>query len=138
MNNICKIESTTITLDEVEEVEDYSYSNAIEDLVYELKGVGMYKLKGESILSINNIFLDEIYRNKGIGSKELKELCEEDPSIIIIAITTGDDDRLSMLDSFLRKVGFVDVNSYIGKYEDKGTYIYNNDIGGKFIDLTDI
>lgn len=131
---------------------DESFDNSfmVEDLKEFLKNNHSSDYEKIKIMVINNIFIDEEWRNKGIASTVLKSLCEEyskenDPYIIMTSTYahsdeyTGDefdnclDEILDKVGNFFKRCGFVNTNPVFGTYEFRESYIYVNEAAKKYI-----
>lgn len=96
-------------------------------------------------LEISHFFIEKDKRNLGYGSSILKSFCEahDDKLIFLIAGVSEKEYEeepteeeyelvLKRLKIFYERLGFVDVNSNIGCYETRCSYVYKNEIGKDF------
>ena len=90
------------------------------------------------IIFINSIFVSKNNRNNGLGSTVLKDLIKKYPGSIIVTEAFASKEEyerqpneyenekiVKNIGNFLTKNGFYDINDYVGKYEYKKVYIYD-------------
>lgn len=90
------------------------------------------------IITIDKIVVDKNKRGSRFGAKVLFPMLEEnEDKLIIIVLQYLDTDReeksykekiesVIKLGKYFRKLGFVDVNQYFGRYSDRISMCYNN------------
>jgi GNAT superfamily N-acetyltransferase len=96
------------------------------------------------ILVIDSIIVDSDSRNKGLGSKIIKDFCESYSNYLILVIAGANTDEykneptdeqyseiLERLNRFYTRLGFISVNNRIGCYDYKESFIYGNKVGRK-------
>lgn len=123
-------------------LKDWSF--AIRDLMYILDTNSIV----EPVIEITDFHVKKELRGKGYGTASLKEFCEKRPDTLILVVSgvscreyeaepTDDEAKaiLERLDRFYKRVGFIDVNSEIGGYQYKRSYIYGNEPGKQFLNL---
>lgn len=96
------------------------------------------QFKGE-ILYISNFVVDTCYRGKRLGGKELLKLLEKNEDKLIIldvkylplepneSISNKEKiNKLIKLGKYFKKLGFIDINKYFGRHQDKISMCYKN------------
>lgn len=108
------------------------------------------KLKiDKDILCIDYFEIPKKNQNKGHGTKILKQFCEENKEKFILFLVAGlpikEDElemelthdglheKLSRLEKFYTSVGFVNINAYIGQYENKISFLYKDGLGCEIV-----
>ena len=127
---------------------DLSYINewmefSLVDIKELLKSMNMDNL---TLVSLDSLFVERHCRHRGIGTSELKTFCDMYKEAVI-NVTAGVStmeypeepagerfkEILEKVCNFYDKNNFVDVNHYIGQYENKRTYVYANKYGKRII-----
>lgn len=98
------------------------------------------------ILCIDYFEVQKEHRNKGYGKQFLKDLCETNKQEYLILLVAGIvlenegepakqevEQKLSRLEKFYNSIGFVNVNSAIGQYEEKISFLYGSGLGEKVV-----
>lgn len=131
------------------EYRDFSEIVKLETAPYTLKDLGDVLKRFDwstPVIYIEEAFVDKILRDEGMGTKLIQDLCSRFPDhlILIEAVALRGEYKdfpehryevniINELGDWYEKLGFVDVNQYLGQSPTRIAYLYYNEVGIEFI-----